>query len=83
MESEGALLFWLLKASGYFDYRRNEQSKYWMYESINEHLRLNFYNNPLIKAQLQSAEQTVLQGQKTSFVAAQDLLDEYFALLKK
>ncbi|MBM5569823.1 methylmalonyl Co-A mutase-associated GTPase MeaB, partial [Klebsiella quasipneumoniae] len=53
------------------------------YESINEHLRLNFYNNPLIKAQLQSAEQTVLQGKKTSFVAAQDLLDEYFALLKK
>ena len=72
-----------VKANGYFDYRRNEQSKYWMYESINEHLRLNFYNNPLIKAQLQSAEQTVLQGQKTSFVAAQDLLDEYFALLKK
>ena len=72
-----------VKANGYFDYRRNEQSKYWMYESINEHLRLNFYNNPLIKAQLQPAEQTVLQGQKTSFVAAQDLLDEYFALLKK
>ena len=72
-----------VKANGYFDYRRNEQSKYWMYESINEHLRLNFYNNPLIKSQLSAAEQTVLAGQKTSFVAAQDLLDEYFALLKK
>ena len=67
-----------VKQNGYFDYRRNEQSKYWMYESINEHLRLNFYNNPAIKAQLQSAEQTVLAGQKTSFVAAQDLLDLYF-----
>ena len=72
-----------VKQNGYFDYRRNEQSKYWMYESINEHLRLNFYNNPLIKSQLGSAEQTVLAGQKTSFVAAQDLLDEYFDLLKK
>ena len=72
-----------VKANGYFDYRRNEQSKYWMYESINEHLRLNFYNNPLIKSQLSSAEQTVLAGQKTSFIAAQDLLDEYFDLLKK
>ena len=71
-----------VKANGYFDYRRNEQSKYWMYESINEHLRLNFYNNPLIKAQLSSAEQTVLAGQKTSFVAAQDLLDMYFEELK-
>jgi LAO/AO transport system kinase len=71
-----------VKQNGYFDYRRNEQSKYWMYESINEHLRLNFYNNPVIKSQLSAAEQTVLAGQKTSFVAAQDLLDEYFNALK-
>ena len=71
-----------VKANGYFGYRRNEQSKYWMYESINENLRLNFYNNPVIKAQLQPAEQTVLAGQKTSFVAAQDLLDMYFDQLK-
>ena len=72
-----------VKANGYFDFRRNEQAKYWMYESINEHLRLSFYNNPLIRAQLSAAEQTVLQGQKTSFMAAQDLLDTYFAELKK
>ena len=54
-----------------------------MYESINEHLRLSFYNNPLIAAQLSAAEQSVLAGQKTSFVAAQGLLDMYFDLLKK
>ena len=52
-----------------------------MYESINEHLRLNFYNNPNIKAKLQPAELSVLAGQKTSFIAAQDLLDEYFHIL--
>ena len=72
-----------VKANGYFDYRRNEQSKYWMYESINEHLRLNFYNNPLIQQQLKEAEQTVLAGRKTSFTAAQNLLDLYFEELKK
>ena len=72
-----------VKANGYFDYRRNEQSKYWMYETINEQLRLNFYNNPAIRAQLTPAEQSVLAGQKTSFIAAQDLLDNYFELLKK
>ena len=72
-----------VKANGYFDHRRNEQSKYWMYESINEHLRLNFYNNPAIKARLALAEQSVLAGQKTSFVAAQDLLDQYFNGLKE
>ena len=67
-----------VKHNGYFDYRRNEQSKYWMYESINEHLRLNFYNNPVVQQRLMEAEHTVLAGQKTSFTAAQDLLDLYF-----
>ena len=71
-----------VKANGYFDYRRNEQSKYWMYESINEHLRLNFYNNPEIKAKLSAAEQSVLSGHQTSFIAAQDLLDLYFSILR-
>ena len=72
-----------VKANGYFDYRRNEQSKYWMYESINENLSLNFYNNPLIQQRLQEAEKTVLAGQQTSFTAAQNLLDMYFEELKK
>jgi LAO/AO transport system kinase len=53
-----------------------------MYESINEHLRLNFYNNPVIQQQLTEAERTVLAGQKTSFIAAQELLDSYYAQLK-
>jgi LAO/AO transport system kinase len=67
-----------VKHNGYFDYRRNEQAKYLMYETINEQLRLNFYHRPLIKSQLTAAEEAVLAGRKTSFVAAQDLLDEYF-----
>jgi LAO/AO transport system kinase len=74
--------FDFVRQNGYFDYRRNEQSKYWMYESINEHLRLNFYNNQLIKQRLQQSEQSVLAGQQTSFTAAQDLLDAYFEQLK-
>jgi LAO/AO transport system kinase len=53
-----------------------------MYETINEHLRLNFYNNDVIKHQLQDAERTVLAGQQTSFMAAQSLLDEYFSLMR-
>lgn len=67
-----------VKHNGYFDYRRNEQSKYWMYESINEHLRNHFYNNATIQARLAEAERIVLTGEKTSFMAAKDLLDLYF-----
>lgn len=70
-----------VKKSGYFDYRRAEQAKYWMYESINEQLMGNFYHNPTIADMLQAAEQGVLNGERTSFVAAKQLLDAYFALL--
>lgn len=71
-----------VKANGYFDYRRNEQSKYWMYETINEQLRDSFYHNPTIEAMLADKEAQVLQGNLTSFVAAKNLLDAYFGELK-
>ena len=71
-----------VRHNGYFDYRRQEQAKYWMYESINEHLKSSFYNNKVVQQQLLMAEQSVLAGQKTSFVAAQDLLDLYYENLR-
>ncbi len=75
--------FDFVKDNGYFQYRRNEQSKYWMYESINEHLRNNFYNNESIQMLLKNSERSVLGGEETSFKAAQKLLDAYFEGLKQ
>ena len=72
-----------VKDNGYFEYRRNEQSKYWMYESINERLRDSFYHNPAIEAMLSDKEQQVLQGKLTSFIAAKSLLDTYFGEMRK
>lgn len=72
-----------VKDNGYFEYRRNEQSKYWMYESINEQLRDSFYHNPRIAGMLAGKEREVLQGHLTSFVAAKGLLDTYFEELRK
>ena len=72
-----------VKANGYFDYRRNEQSKYWMYETINENLKNSFYHNQQIADELECAEQRVLHGQKTSFAAAKDLLDMYYRQLRE
>ena len=71
-----------VKENGYFEYRRNEQSKYWMYETINEQLRDSFYHNPTIEAMLTDKESQVLKGNLTSFVAAKSLLDTYFTELK-
>lgn len=70
-----------VRENGYFEHRRNEQSKYWMCESINEHLLNSFYQNPTIEDLLQASERQVLDGQRTSFTAAKQLLDTYFALL--
>ena len=72
-----------VKANGYFTHRRNEQSKYWMYETINEHLRDSFYNNPRIAEMLADKERKVLGGLETSFVAARELLDTYWRGLGK
>ena len=70
-----------VKANGYFEHRRAEQAKYWMYETINESLRNSFFQNKTIEEMLRIEEMAVLNGEKTSFVAAKQLLDSYFALL--
>ena len=70
--------FDFVKANGYFQHRRSEQAKYWMYETINDHLRDSFYQNPIVAEALRSEEQRVLNGEATSFSAAKRLLDLYY-----
>ncbi|OFX86577.1 MAG: ATPase/protein kinase [Bacteroidetes bacterium GWF2_33_16] len=67
-----------VKDNNYFENRRMQQAKYWMYESINESLRENFYNQPFIKEKLVEYEEKVLHRKTNSFLAARILLDEYF-----
>ena len=62
--------------NGYFENRRSEQAKYWMYETINEQLRQRFYESQ--KDNIQAAEQRVLNNEQSSFMAAFELLDNYF-----
>ncbi len=65
--------------SGFFNSNRNEQSKYWMYETINEKLKSGFYQNDKILSLLLDFENKILTNQKTSFIAARELLDLYFS----
>ncbi len=62
--------------NGYFELRRSEQSKYWMYETINEQLRNRFYQQQ--RSKLKLAEEKVMKNQLSSFAAAFELLDDYF-----
>lgn len=66
------------KDNGYFQDRRINQSKYWMYESINERLKSNFYNDNNLKDLILQKEQDVLNDKISSFVAASELLDIYY-----
>lgn len=75
--------FEYVKRTGYFQRKRNEQAKYWMLETINERLRHDFYSLPEIRALLEQKELRVLNNEQSSFTAAQDVLDRYYALLRK
>lgn len=62
--------------NGYFEARRAEQAKYWMYETINEQLRERFYRSQ--RERLKEAEEQVMRNEVSSFAAAFDLLERYF-----
>ncbi|MDE5894498.1 MAG: methylmalonyl Co-A mutase-associated GTPase MeaB, partial [Muribaculum intestinale] len=68
-----------VKANGYFERKRNEQARYWMYETIDEQLRRNFYTRPDIEAMLADKEARVLANRQSSFTAARDILDHYYS----
>ena len=44
-----------------------------MYEMINEELRNNFYEDPMIKVKLNQLEKQVLKGEISPYFAAQKL----------
>ncbi|MDR0667702.1 MAG: methylmalonyl Co-A mutase-associated GTPase MeaB [Prevotellaceae bacterium] len=64
----------MTKANGYFERRRREQARYRMYETINETLQHNFYQNERIAALLEHVEQQVARGELNPYEAATYLL---------
>ena len=67
----------LTKGNNYFFEKRKAQNQYWMLETINEHLKTNFYNHPEIRNLLDSNKKAVQNGEISPFAAAQILLDKY------
>ena len=74
--------FEFVHKNGYFEERRRQQEKYWMYETINEQLKRHFYTNPVIEEMLAAKKQMVLSARQSSYVAASDVLDYYFKNIK-
>ncbi len=69
--------FKLTEANGYYLHNRREQSRFWMYETINEELKSRFYEDEMIKQKLTEYEEMVLDGRIGSFTAATELLKFY------
>ncbi|MDR1981024.1 MAG: methylmalonyl Co-A mutase-associated GTPase MeaB [Tannerellaceae bacterium] len=67
------------KQNGYFAHKRNEQSKYWMYESIHDTLKEAFYHNPSVAGMLEETERQVLNSEISSFVAAKRMIDLFLS----
>jgi LAO/AO transport system kinase len=82
LEKEGMSNAWeiiqehhrLMTGKALFAQKRQSQASFWMYETINEQLRTQFYSNEAVKAQIKEMEKAVVAGTITPFAAAQTLL---------
>ncbi len=68
--------FKFVEANGYFERRRHEQARYWMYETIDSELRRRFYDDPERASRIAQAERLVLSNRLSPFAAASQLLGE-------
>lgn len=64
----------LTKKNQFFDENRKRQATHWMYETIHQQLKLQFYEQSEIKKELKLMEEKVQAGEISSFHAANELL---------
>lgn len=65
----------VVKDNDQFRRRRQQQNRFWLLQTINEHLKSRFYNDPTIKAALQVQLRAVENNETTPFMAARHLLE--------
>jgi len=66
------------RKNGHFEKKRLDQSRYWMYETINQNLKDSFYHDRRIQKMLQKQEDRVMMGETTPFTPAKVLMEKYF-----
>ncbi len=70
------------KANGYFYKKRNEQNLRILSETIDSHLKENFYTNPNVKELILETRKDILENKVSAYIAAQKLIDYYFNNIK-
>lgn len=72
----------ITSSNGYFKKNRFNQQKFWLFDSLNQKLKNNFYQNPKLKLELEQKLKQI-EGQKmSSFRAADELYNYYLKGLK-
>lgn len=66
--------FETVKSNGYFQYKRTEQNKFWLLQTIESRLKSEFYANPLVKKELEKQLTALDNNRTTPFEAAENLL---------
>lgn len=82
LKNEGIETIWnviseyteLTKKTGFFQNKRQEQNKFWLLQTIEEHLKQEFFNNKIIKTELQKQLKLIETNETTPFAAADYLL---------
>lgn len=65
----------LVDTNHYFEENRHNQNKFWLLQTIDEHLKSRFYQDPEIKNALQEQLLAIENNETTPFAAAKLLLD--------
>lgn len=68
--------------NGFFYEKRQRQTKWWMYEAINDELRHSFYSNERVQAIQSSIEARVLSDSISPFIGAHEMIKTYFESIK-
>ncbi|MCM4158077.1 methylmalonyl Co-A mutase-associated GTPase MeaB [Gramella sp. AN32] len=63
------------KENGHFEKKRIEQNKFWLYQTINDHLKSRFYQNKKIKPALEKQLKLIEENKTTAYAAAKYLLE--------
>lgn len=66
-----------VKENGYFEHNRREQNKFWMFQTINEHLKNRFYRDPKMKEALKIQLEAIENNEITAFAAANELIRKF------
>ncbi|AFL81663.1 methylmalonyl-CoA mutase metallochaperone MeaB [Aequorivita sublithincola DSM 14238] len=67
--------FETVKSNGYFQNKRKEQNKFWLLQTVESRLKIEFYANPSVKKELEKQLKALDENRTTPFEAAEKLLN--------